>query len=73
MSQQKTKYDNEAQYKRIVAYILPGETLYAVYDLKGAGTGFVGVTDQRVLFLDQGLFLKKKSMISICFSSIIKK
>lgn len=66
-----TAYDNEGQYRRVAAYIIPGETLYAVYDCKGAGTGFVGISDQRVIFYDQGYFLKKKSMISIPYHQII--
>ena len=68
---QKPVYDNENQYKRIVAYILPGETLHAVYDCKGKDTGFVGITDQRVIFYDQGVFLKKKTMLSIPYNRII--
>lgn len=36
--------DDESQYRRIVAYLMPGETLCAVYDRKGVGTGFVGIT-----------------------------
>lgn len=64
-------YDNEAQLKRIISYLIPKETLHAVYDCKGSGTGFVGITDQRLIFYDQGVFLKKKSMISIPFHQVI--
>jgi hypothetical protein len=67
----KAVFDNEGQYRRIAAYIIPNETLYAVYDCKGAGTGFVGVTDQRVIFYDQGILLKKKSMVSLPYHQII--
>ncbi len=45
-------YDNEMQYRRVGAYLLPGETLYAVYDCKGIGTGFVGITDLRIIFYE---------------------
>ena len=69
--QEKPVYDNESQYNRIAAYIISGETLKAVYDCKGAGTGFVGITDQRVIFYDQGVLLKKKSMVSIPYHQII--
>lgn len=64
-------YDNESQYRRIVAYLMPGETLYAVYDCKGVGTGFVGITDRRVIFYDQGMLAKKRSMISIPYQNIL--
>ena len=58
-------YDNKGQFDRIAAYTIPGENIYAVFDCKGGGTGFVGITDQRVIFYDQATFSKKKSMISI--------
>lgn len=34
-------------------------------------TGFVGVTDQRLIFYDQGVLIKKKSMVSIPFNRVI--
>ena len=71
MAEVKPVYDNEGQYKRIAAYIIPGETLHAVYDCKGGGTGFVGITDQRIIFYDQGILFKKKSMVSIPYNQII--
>lgn len=64
-------YDNQKQYERIVAYLLEGENLFAVYDCKGAGTGFAGITDRRVIFYDQGIFIKKKCMISIPYNQVI--
>ncbi|MBN2147846.1 MAG: PH domain-containing protein [Anaerolineales bacterium] len=67
----KVAYDNESQYRRIAAYVIQGETLYAVYDCKGSGTGFVGFTDQRVIFYDQATLTKKRSMISIPYNQVI--
>jgi hypothetical protein len=67
----KTVYDNEGQYKRILAYIIPGETLHAVYDCKGSGTGFVGITDQRVIFYDQGVLFKKKAMVAVPYNQVV--
>ena len=67
----KVLFDKPDQLERIKQYLIPGEILYAVYDCKGAGTGFVGVTDLRVIFYDQGVFSKKKSMISIPFYRVI--
>lgn len=63
-------YDDESQYRRIVAYLMPGETLYAVYDCKGIGTGFVGITDRRLIFYDQGMLAKKRAMVSIPYQNI---
>lgn len=65
------KYDNQDQYNRVRHYIISGETLQAVFDCKGGGTGFVGITDQRIIFYDQGFLTKKKAMVSIPYHHII--
>ena len=65
------KFDNGKQLERIKAYIIPNETLLAVFDCKGVGSGFVGITDQRVIFYDQAFLRKKKSMISIPYHRVI--
>lgn len=65
------RYDNQDQFNRIKQYIIPGETLQAVFDCKGGGTGFVGISDQRIIFYDQGFLTKKKAMVSIPYHHII--
>lgn len=67
----KVAFDKPDQLERIKQYLVQNEILYAVYDCKGAGTGFVGVTDRRVIFYDQGMLSKKKSMISIPYYRVI--
>ncbi len=67
----KPQFDNKGQWDRIAPYMIPGETLHAVFDCKGAGTGFVGISDQRLIFYDQGVLLKKKSMVSIPYHQVI--
>ncbi len=64
-------YDNKGQFERIKAYLIPGEALGAVFDCKGGGTGFVGITDRRIIFYDQGILFKKKTMVSIPYNQII--
>jgi len=64
------EYDKKDQMQRIQAYVVPGEILYAVYDLRGAGTGFVGVTDKRVIFYDQAYLRKKKARVSVPYSHV---
>ncbi len=51
----KILFDRQDQLQRIQAYVIPGETLIAVFDCKGSGTGFVGFTDQRLIFYDQAV------------------
>lgn len=64
-------FDRKDQFDRIATYIIEGETIAAVFDCKGAGTGFVGVTDRRLIFYDQGTILKKKTMVSIPYHQVI--
>jgi hypothetical protein len=64
------EFDNKGQKDRIEALLMPDEQLYAVYDMKGGGTGFVGITDLRLIFLDQAFLRKKKSMVSLPYTHI---
>ncbi len=64
-------YDNDSQLRRIEAYTVPGEALMAVFDCKGAATGFVGITDRRLIFYDQTFVTGKKAMVSIPYNNIV--
>ncbi len=71
-STQTAYYDIKNQYDRVVPYLIQSECLVAVLDCKGGGTGFVGLTDRRVIFYDQnGLINKTKSMVSIPYNQVI--
>lgn len=63
-------YDNKDQYQRIVSLVIEGETLYAVYDMKGGGTGFVGITDLRLIFMDESFTRHSKALVTLPFSKI---
>ena len=41
-----------------------------MYDLKGSGTGFIGITDKRLIFYDRAFLRKRKALTSIPFSRI---
>lgn len=64
------EFDNPDQLKQITPWILTGERLHAVYDCKGAGTGFVGVTTKRLVFYDKAFLAKRKALTSVPFSKI---
>ncbi len=64
-------FDKKDQLDRIHAYLIPAENLFAVFDCKGGGTGFVGITDRRVIFYDQVVLSKRKSMVSIPYNQVI--
>lgn len=63
-------HDKKDQLRKITAMLLPNEILRAVYDLKGAGTGFVGITDWRLIFMDKAFIKKAKAMVSISYRQI---
>ena len=44
------EYDNKNQMERIRSMVNLPEVLYAVFDEKGRGSGFVGITDRRIIF-----------------------
>src|SRR5437588_11302660 len=69
MSQQ-VEFDNKNQMERIQVMVNSPERLYAVFDEKGRGTGFVGITDRRIIFMDQGVIRKKKMIVSLPYSKI---
>lgn len=63
-------YDNKGQMERIQGGLVPNETLYAVYDMKGGGTGFIGITDRRLIIQDEGRLKKRRSLVSLPYGHI---
>src|SRR3712207_3742883 len=64
------EYDKKDQVESIQPWLLNGERLYAVFDLKGAGTGFVGITDRRLIFYDKDFGRKRKALTSVPYSKV---
>jgi hypothetical protein len=56
-------FDRKDQLDRIAGGLIDGETLYAVYDMRGGSTGFVGLTDRRVITQDENRWGQKKRML----------
>ncbi len=52
-------FDKQDQVDKIQAGLLPGESIIAVYDGKGGGTGFIGLTNRRVVLQDNGFVGKR--------------
>jgi Bacterial PH domain len=63
-------FDKQDQYDRIREGLLPGETVLAVYDCTGTGTGFVGLTDRRVILQDNSFVGKKVALTSVPYSRV---
>ena len=63
-------YDKKEQLQKIEAALLPGEEVEAVFDMKGGGTGFIGITSRRVIVYDKAFLRKMKAVVSIPYSRI---
>ena len=63
-------FDKQDQFSKITANLLRGEFVIAVYDCIGAGTGFVGITDMRVIVQDNSFVGKKTALTSIPYSKV---
>lgn len=63
-------YDRTDQPKKIQQLLIGGGALYAVYDLKGSGTGVVGITGLRLVFMDQAFLRKQSAIVSLPYSEI---
>ncbi|WP_067508373.1 PH domain-containing protein [Actinoplanes sp. TFC3] len=63
-------YDNKGQYEQIVSGLLDGEQIIAVYDAVGVGTGFIGLTNRRVIIQDKSFAGKRFAITSIPYSKV---
>lgn len=63
-------FDKQEQYDKIAAGLLQGEDIIAVYDAKGTGTGFIGVTNMRVVLQDNSFVGKKVALTSLPYNRI---
>lgn len=62
--------DKKDQLEKIEDFCQEDEVIRAIFDLKGAGSGFVGITDKRIIFYDKSLVTERKAMVSIPYSRI---
>jgi hypothetical protein len=63
-------YDNKGQFQQIESGLLEGETIIAVYDAVGAGTGFLALTTRRVIIQDKSFVGKRVAITSIPYSKV---
>jgi len=57
--------DKKDQLEKIEGICLDDEVIRAVFDLKGRGTGFMGITNKRVIYYDKEFLRGKKALVSI--------
>ncbi|HLU46052.1 MAG TPA: PH domain-containing protein [Natronosporangium sp.] len=63
-------HDRPDQLQQIQSGLMEGERILAVYDAIGVGTGFIGLTDRRVILQDTSFVGKKVAITSIPYSRI---
>ncbi len=66
----KPVFDRREQYEQIVSGLLDGEKVIAVYDATGAGTGFIGLTDRRIIVQDKSFTGKNVALVSVPYTKI---
>jgi hypothetical protein len=64
------RFDRREQLHQIESGLLEGERIIAVYDAIGAGTGFLGLTNRRVIIQDKSFVGKRYAITSIPYSKI---
>jgi hypothetical protein len=63
-------YDNKGQLQQIQSGLLDGEQIIAVYDAVGAGTGFIGLTNRRIIIQDKSFAGKRVAITSIPYARV---
>jgi hypothetical protein len=63
-------FDKADQAEKCAGVLLDGERLIAVYDEQGVGSGFVGITDRRLIYYNGQLTSKGKVIQSMPWRNI---
>lgn len=63
-------FDKQDQLDKVASGLLQGEQIIAVYDAIGAGTGFIGITNLRVILQDNSFVGKKVALTSVPYSRV---
>jgi hypothetical protein len=70
MTEQQVVFDQQRQLDLIREGLQQGEQVIAVYDAIGAGTGFIGMTDKRIVIQDNSYFGKQIALTSVPYRLI---
>ena len=63
-------YDRRDQLQQVLSGLLPGERLFAVYDAKGLATGYLALTDRRVIIADKSYVGRAVALVSLPYRSV---
>jgi len=59
--------DKKEQLEKIEGICLPDKVIRAVFDTKGVGTGFLGITDKRIVYYDKQYLVSKNIIFYVLF------
>lgn len=63
-------FDRQDQFDKIQSGLLQGEEVIAVYDALGGGTGFIGLTNRRVIIQDNSFVGKRVALTSVPYGRV---
>jgi hypothetical protein len=63
-------YDNKGQLEQIQSGLLEGEQIIAVYDAIGVGSGFIGLTNRRIIIQDKSFVGNRVALTSVPYSKV---
>jgi hypothetical protein len=63
-------YDNKGQFEQIQSGLLEGEQIIAVYDAIGVGSGFIGLTNRRIIIQDKSFVGNRVALTSVPYSKV---
>ena len=64
-------FDKRDQLQKLEGVLLDGEEVLACLDMKGGGTGFIGLTDRRIVVYDKAFMAKMKAMVSLPYREVV--
>jgi hypothetical protein len=70
MTQTQPVFDKQDQFDKIQSGLMQNESVIAVYDAIGAGTGFIGITNLRAILQDNSFVGKKIALTSVPYRGI---
>jgi hypothetical protein len=64
------EFDRKDQLEQVQSGLLQGERLFAVYDGKGVGTGYLALTDRRVIIADKSFVGRAVALVSMPYHKV---
>ncbi len=62
--------DDPGQLQQLRAMLMTGERLFFLYDCRGAGSGYLALTNRRLLFQDRGFIPGCPTIVSMPFGRV---